>query len=142
MKIKIQILTMALLSFFSCKKHSESPKESMLNTISTSWVAESVMNEPDGNITFEYTDFTITFVKKSSNGFDGEYYINNGSYAFPEASGKWSLSDDLKTLHFDDTQDISIDYSNDRLKLDFTLTAQSGRTNGLTGHFIFVLKKD
>ncbi|MGC4021786.1 MAG: hypothetical protein QM734_07495 [Cyclobacteriaceae bacterium] len=92
-KIKVQIILMlTFLSLISCSKQSTSPKDGMINLLTSSaWVVESVTNQPDGDVTFEYTNFSISFERKSSGNYIGSYYLNNGSMHFQmhQVSGRF-----------------------------------------------------
>lgn len=142
MKTKIQILFLALLASVACSKKDEvSPKDSFINSLTAStWVTESVYNETDGDLTSQYTSFSIVFRKNSSSGYNGDYYVANGSRAFSASFGKWKISDDLKTITFDNGKQLTVDLSGGKLKLDFVVSATGGRTTGLKGHFTFILK--
>jgi hypothetical protein len=140
---KIQILFLVLLAFVACSKKDEvSPKDSFINSLTSStWVTESVYNETDGDLTSLYSNFSIAFRKNQSGGYAGDYYVANGGHAFTSSFGKWNISDDLKTMTFDNGKQITTDLSNNKLKLDFMVSPKGGRINGLSGHFIFQLKK-
>ena len=142
MNTKIQILFLALFAFVACSKKDEvSPKDSFINSLTAStWVTESVYNETDGDLTSQYTAFSIVFKKNSGSNYNGDYYVANGSHAFSTSFGKWKISDDMKTMTFDNGKQITVDMSGGKLKLDFVVSANGGRTTGLKGHFTFVLK--
>ena len=124
------------------KDENVSERDKVVNQITEStWVAEDVDHGTDGNLTDQYADFTIAFTKTKSTNFIGEYFVANGSYAFPDTFGKWSLSDDLKTVLFDNGQELAVEFENERMILDFTVSPPGdGRTTGLSGHFTFTLK--
>ena len=132
----------------SCNKNSESsPKDKAIDMITANaWETESVQHDTDGNLTFQYENFTIAFTKKTSSNYSGEYVVANGGTAFPDAFGQWKILDDLKTIQFDNGQEFEVDLSNGKLKLDFYIVNSGGgrigwgRMSGLSGHFIFVLK--
>ena len=144
MKITSQIIILATaLCVFACSKNSNvSPKESMISTITSSeWVAENVVNETDGDLTSLYKNFSVTFRKNSSSNFMGEYYVANGSYAFPNGYGQWTISEDLKTMTFNNGQSIAIALTNKKLTMDFIIAPSTGRVSGVAGHFTFTLKQ-
>jgi hypothetical protein len=130
-----------LLQLTACKDDDPNAHDQMINTLTKApWVAVSVDHATDGDLTFQYEDFSMVFTKAAANSYDGEFYIANGGYAFPDAFGKWSLSDDNKTIIFDNGRELEATFSGDQLTLDFVVPPPTGgRVEGLSGHFTFLL---
>jgi len=129
--------------FLSCSDDEKvSPKDKMINQITEStWVVEQVEHGTDGDLTFQYTDFSLAFTASGSGDFIGEYFVGHGGYAFPDAFGKWNLSADLKNVLFDNDQEFAVEFVGERMLLDFTVNPpDGGRVEGLSGHFTFTLK--
>lgn len=141
MKNIFSFLLLGMLCLACSKKNEVSPQDSFIRTLTASgWVTESVYNETDGDITSQYANFSLVFRQSSDSGYNGEYYVANGSHAFAASFGKWKISDDLKTLTFDNGRQFAVTLANGKLKLDFTVPAKNGRVQGLSGHFTFTLK--
>jgi hypothetical protein len=114
-----------------------------INALTVSpWVTVSVEHDTDGDLTFQYEDFSISFSKDPAAGAEGDYVVTNGGNAFPVPFGKWSLSDDLKTLSFTSGQELSIESLTDgSLILNFVVEPNAGgRIEGVSGEFTFTLK--
>lgn len=139
------ILTLFVAStvIFQCSKDNEpSLKSQKIKLLASDvWVTESVLNSEDGDLTFQYTDFTIAFVKNGDAGFDGDYYLTGGGHAFPELTGKWKFSKDVTKLVLQNGREMGIMLTAGSLTLTFHMDASGGRTRGLGGDFIFNLKK-
>lgn len=106
------------------------------------WQAESVIHSTDGDLTFQYEDFTITFTNNATSGSDGDFLVQNGGNAFPDASGKWSLNSDLNTISLSNGQDMTIEnLSSQSLVLKFIVAPSAGgRIEGVSGEFTFHLE--
>ena len=135
------IAIVALFQLSACKDDNEvSAHDKNVNMLTASaWGDAVVMNSTDGDLSDQYTDFIMVFTKKPENGFDGTYVIANGSYAFPEDSGKWKFNDDFTKIIFDSGKDMDVELSSTNLHLDFTVAPIGGRIDGLSGHFTFDL---
>ena len=129
------------MQMFACDDDNVNPKSQDVQLITaTPWSHALVTHSTDGDLSDQYENFVISFSKKSEDGYEGTYIISNGGHAFPENTGKWKFHDDLDRIVFDSGRQIQYDVSEDTLHLDFTVSAPGGRTNGLTGHFVFDLK--
>ncbi len=131
----------------ACGSKDEDPKpDAKAKAISTltgsKWIANSVEHAIDGDLTFQYEDFSITFSKHPAAGAEGDYTVINGGNAFPDPSGKWSLSEDGHTIFFTSGQEFAIESLTDQsLILNFTVPPSSGgRVEGMSGEFTFNLK--
>jgi len=143
MKKILNLLAVALVfQFAACKDDELSAHDQIVSDLTSGpWVAESVDHSTDGDLLFQYEEFSMVFAKTASNSYDGEYYVANGGHAFPNAYGKWSLSDDLSAIIFDDGREHEFSFNDGRLTLDFVVPPPTGgRVEGLSGHFTFVLK--
>lgn len=141
-----------VLYFFACmllfqlsacssddKKTSDEDKMISKFTEST-WAAERVEHGTDGDLTFQYEDFSLAFTKSGSGTFLGDYYVANGGNAFRDAFGKWKLSEDMKMIILDNDQELEVEFQGEKMILDFIVPLPSdGRTQGLSGHFAFTL---
>jgi hypothetical protein len=134
------IAIVALLQMSACKDDSEVNlhNQSVAMLTAAAWGNPTVIH-PDGNLSDQYTDFIIAFTKKPADGFDGLFVVGNGGYAFRENSGKWKFSEDRTQIIFDSGRELDIALSSTHLKLDFIVTPEDGRINGLSGHFTFDL---
>jgi hypothetical protein len=140
-KILTLTMLMALAQMFACDDDNVNPKSQDVQLITaTPWSHASVIHASDGDLSDQYENFAISFSKKSENGYEGTYIISNGGYAFPENTGLWKFHDDLDRIVFDSGRQIQYDVDENTLHLDFTVSAPGGRTNGLSGHFVFDLK--
>lgn len=129
--------------FIACSDDNEiSAREQTINNITAdSWIAEQVIHATDGDLTFQYENFSIRFTKGNATNYDGEYYVINGSNAFTQPYGKWSLNSELTTIMLDNGLDLDFTMAGNEMTLDFTVPApDNGRVGGLSGHFIFSLK--
>ncbi|MBX2964124.1 MAG: hypothetical protein KF687_16555 [Cyclobacteriaceae bacterium] len=131
-----------LLAFSACSSDDAvNERDQQINLLTSApWITQSVMHATDGDLTDQYQNFSITFIKNPVSGFDGDYFVVNGSYAFPEPSGKWKFSNDLTKLIFINGQDLDASVTNSLLTLHFVVASPGGRTTGLSGQFTFVLK--
>lgn len=141
-KITIFLALFAFM-FTACSDDNEiGVREQTINNITAdSWVAEQVMHATDGDLTFQYEEFSIRFTKGNATNYDGEYYVINGGNAFTQPYGKWSLNNELTTIMLDNGLDLGFVMAGNEMTLDFTVPApENGRVGGLSGHFIFSLK--
>ncbi len=137
----ILIAIVALFQLSSCKDDKVSGHDQNINLLTSSnWGNPTVINATDGDLSDQYTDFIMVFKNKSADGFDGTFVIGNGLYAFPETTGKWRFSEDLTKIIFDSGREIDFELSEKKLQLDFVVTPDGGRINGLSGHFTFDLQ--
>jgi len=104
------------------------------------WSHAEVQHATDGDLSDQYENFAISFTSDGGDGFDGTFIIANGGYAFPENAGKWKLNDQLDRIIFDSGRQIQFDVVENSLHLEVNVDAPGGRTNGLSGHFVFDLK--
>lgn len=142
MKKIITTLTLLAVLFTACKEDSDpSAREKTINKLTASaWIADQVTHSTDGDLTFQYEDFSMLLSKSNANNYDGEFYIANGGNAFPEAMGKWRVNDDQTTIILDNGREIDFEFTENTLTLDFVVEpTESGRANGLSGHFTFTL---
>lgn len=131
----------ALAHLSACKDDNEvSAHDQNVNVITASTWGDPTVTHPDGDLSDQYSDFIIAFTKKPADGFDGIFVIGNGSYAFPENSGKWKFSEDLTKIILDSGRELDVELSATNLNLDFIVTPEGGRIDGLSGHFTFDLK--
>ncbi|HEY3405904.1 MAG TPA: hypothetical protein VGK59_21110 [Ohtaekwangia sp.] len=143
--MKATLYFSVLLFLFQASACSEdestSAKDNMIRQLTEStWIAESVEHGTDGDLTFQYDDFSIAFTSSESGNFLGDYLVANGGYAFADAFGKWTVSEDLHTLMLDNDQELTVEFQGEKMILDFTVNPSSGgRSNGLSGHFTFTL---
>jgi hypothetical protein len=139
-KILTLTILIGLAQMFACDDDMNPKSQDVQLITATPWSHASVIHSTDGDLSDQYKNFAISFSKKSEDGYEGSYIISNGGYAFPENTGKWKFHEDLDRIVFDSGRQIQYDINDDILHLDFTVSAPGGRTNGLSGHFIFDLK--
>lgn len=143
MKSITQLFCLLLLVSLGCSKdESLSKHDQIVKNISATWGNAQVMHATDGDLSFQYEDFAITFAKNSSSGADGFFIVENGSHAFPDASGQWSLSSDLSKIEISTGAAWDFTLTGNSLTLEFDIPDSGGRTNGLTGHVVFELTKE
>jgi hypothetical protein len=133
-----------LMMLIACHSDdSESAFEKNVNALtSTAWTHPTVTNSTDGDLSASYAGFAILFTKKEANGFAGTFVISNGGYAFTEVTGQWKLNDALTELQFDSGKTMTYTVDENHLSLDFTVAPPTGgRTDGLSGHFVFAFTK-
>jgi hypothetical protein len=122
---------------------AESAFEKNVNALtSVAWTHPTVTNSADGDLSASYADFAILFTKQEANGFAGTFVISNGGYAFTEVTGRWKFNDALTELQFDSGKTMTFTVDENHLSLDFTVAPPTGgRTDGLSGHFVFAFTK-
>ncbi len=143
LKILLRVsLVMILVQLIACDDNgSSSEPDTKKDLLTTSTWGTPVVTHADGNLSADYSDFAITFTNNAViNGFDGTYIISNGGHAFEDPSGQWKLNEEQTMIIFDSGREIQFEVSEGHLKLDFTVTESGGRSNGLSGHFVFELK--
>lgn len=125
----------------ACDDEPSSEVETKRSLLTTNTWGNPVVTHADGNLSNDYNDFVITFTTNPViSGYEGTYIVSNGSHAFGDPSGQWKLNDEQTLIIFDSGREIQFEVSEDRLKLDFTVTDSGGRLSGLSGHFVFELK--
>ena len=136
---RVAILAMVIqLSGCEDKSSSENTKRDLLTT--NTW-GTPLVTHADGNLSDEYSDFAITFTTNAViSGFEGTYIVSSGGHAFNDPSGQWKFNDEQTMIVFDSGREIQFEVSENKLKLDFTVEESDGRSNGLSGHFVFELK--
>ena len=143
MKNIARITTLLIaLQLISCKEDGNEKSKQDLKTdmlTEAAWSHATVTHE-DGDLSDQYTDFAILFTAHASDGFDGNYIISNGGYAFSETAGKWRFNDTLDKIILDSEKEMDIELEEGHLQLDFTVPAPGGKAAGLSGHFIFELQ--
>ena len=133
-----------VVMFIAClSDHAESAYEKNVNALtSVAWTHPTVTNSTDGDLSANYADFAILFTKKEANGFAGTFVISNGGYVFTEVTGQWKFNDALTELQFDSGKTMTMTVDEKHLSLDFTVAPPTGgRTDGLSGHFVFAFTK-
>lgn len=139
--LTLTALIALLFQFSACKDDNEiSAHDQNVNTITASTWGDPTVTHPDGDLSDQYTNFIIAFTNKPANGFDGDFVVGNGGYAFTENSGRWKFSEDLTQIILDSGRELDVELSSTNLNLDFIVTPEGGRINGLSGHFTFDLK--
>lgn len=128
-----------VLQLSSCNDDGENKQEVMTNILTKSGWGHATVTHSDGDLSDQYSNFSMLFTKQPSSGFDGTYFISNGGYAFSETSGKWKFSKDLKQIILDSGKVMDIQLEKTHLQLDFTTASSGGRLTGLSGHFVFDL---
>ena len=138
--IKITALLFAL-HLSGCSDDSEKGKQDEMTKMLTAsgWGHASVTHS-DGDLSDQYTHFSILFTDKKSGSSDGTYFISNGGHAFSETTGTWKFSDDQSQIILDSGKTMDIQLDDTHLQLDFTTGNPAMRTMGLSGHFIFDLQ--
>jgi hypothetical protein len=142
LKILLRVfLLMMLVQLVACDDKEPSETNTRKNLLTTSTWGTPVVTHADGNLSADYSDFVITFTNNAViNGFEGTYIVSNGGHAFEDPSGQWKLNEEQTMIIFDSGREIQFEVSEGHLKLDFTVTESGGRSNGLSGHFVFELK--
>ncbi|MGE0588711.1 MAG: hypothetical protein AB7O48_09065 [Cyclobacteriaceae bacterium] len=130
----ILLLALPLLST-SCKKDDPDPLEERIKELTASWKLGTVTNN-NQDVSDQYTGFTLTVAGNN-------YTTTNGGNPWP-ASGSYEMrADNLNTIIRSDGTVITIDeISSSTLVLSFNHASLStGRVNGVTGSFTFLLVK-
>lgn len=140
-----KILTLTILTVMfhlvGCDDDEANSKSQDLRLLtSATWSHAEVKHATDGDLSQQYENFAISFSKNADAGYDGTFIVSNGGYAFPENTGKWKFSDDLKQIIFDSGRELQYQVNENSLHLDFSVPVPGGRTNGLSGQFVFDLK--
>jgi hypothetical protein len=140
---KLLLALLALFGYNQCAEdHHVTLKESQIRMLTSNvWIPALVENSSDGDLTFQYTDFAIAFIKSDKQGFDGDYYLSGGGNAFKELFGKWRFNDDLTKLVLQNGREMDLELSSNALTLSFYQAPVNGRVQGLSGVFTFHLKK-
>ena len=119
------------------------PRSESINLLTASpWVIQTVEHSTDGDLTFQYSDFSIVFTKNASGNTDGDYVAANGGNAFPDTFGKWGLSDDRRMIVLSNGQELTVEnLTSQSLVLNFVVAPPTGgRIAGVSGEFTFHLK--
>ena len=144
MKNILKILTglLIILQLSSCSEDNGKSKREVKADMLTEapWGHAQVTHSPDGDLSSQYTNFMIVFSVAKADGFDGNYIISNGGYAFSETIGKWKFNDALDQIILDSGKPMDIQLDADYLQLDFVTTSAGGKMIGLSGHFVFDLQ--
>lgn len=135
------LLFVAVLQLTACNDDAPSTADVKVDMLTAqTWGQAIVTHATDGDLSDEYSDFAVTFTSSPSGDFQGSYVVANGSHAFAEATGKWKFNDDESLIILDSGREMEFELEATHLKLDFTVPASGGRSNGLSGHFTFDLK--
>jgi hypothetical protein len=134
-------MTMAL-SGCSDEHYINSAREYEIDLLTSApWVTQTVKHTIVGDLTSEYRNFSIAFTRNKVSGYDGQYTVVDGQYAFPELSGNWKFSQDLTQLHLANGLELSITLSTHLMSLEFEVSSDGESTDELYGQFIFNLKR-
>jgi len=142
---KLLPFMMLAMTFASCdpaeeEKTEPTEREILLNKLgNVTWGNATVTHADDGDLSDMYSLFAIQFNLNESDNSDGSYLVNAGSYAFPQAAGKWSVNEELTQITLSNGQVIDFELSSNTLTLDFTVESANGKSLGVEGHFIFEL---
>lgn len=145
MKSIKRFLTLAallvLIQFVACKDSDEpGAREKAIATLTvTSW-GHARVTHSDGDLSEQYEDFVIQFIKSPSSGYDGTFVITEGGYAFEETAGRWKLSENLTQISFDSGKAMDIVLTSANLQLDFFVAAPTAKVSGVSGNFVFDLQ--
>lgn len=139
--IKITALLIAF-QLTGCGDDNEKSKKEMMTDMLTksSWGHALVTHTPDGDLSEQYTEFAILFTNSPTEGFEGNFAISNGGYAFSETAGRWRFNDDLDTIILDSDKEMDFELDETHLRLEFVTTTPGGKMAGLSGHFVFDLQ--
>ena len=129
-----------MTSLGACSDDEVNSHDQKVKILTASYWGSPTVTHADGDLSDQYLDFVIVLNKNASDSFDGTYIIANGGYAFSETNGKWKLSDDLTKLVLDSGKEMSVEVSDQSLRLEFTVASTNGRIAGLSGNFVFELK--
>jgi hypothetical protein len=140
MRIFIILIFASVLIQCSSSSDPDAKEEKIKWLTHDAWVAENVSSD-EGDLTFQYTDFVIIFMRNPNDTFDGDYYSTGGGHAFSELIGRWKFNDDLSKLLLDGGKEIRIIASKEKLTMNFFVAPSGGRVSGLSGNFTFVLKR-
>jgi hypothetical protein len=142
LKILLRVsMLMMLVQLIACDDEQSTETDTKRNLLTTNTWGTPVVTHADGNLSADYSDFAITFTTNAVvSGFEGTYIVSNGGHAFEDPSGQWKLNEDQTMIIFDSGREIQFEISEGHLKLDFTVIESGGRSNGLSGHFVFELK--
>jgi hypothetical protein len=140
----VVLLLVLMTGYVQCSKdHDPDPRDKKIGMLTAiAWVTDNVQNSSDGDLTFQYTNFTIVFVSNDDETFDGDYYLTGGGTAFSELAGKWKFNDDLTKIILATGREMDVTLTDDSLTLSFDIPSSEGRSAGLSGHFTFNLKKN
>jgi hypothetical protein len=137
-KILTLIALVVLFQLSACKDDTQEVSSHDQNV--DMLTANPTVTHPDGDLSDQYENFVIIFTKKSAGGFDGDFLVANGGYAFPESLGSWKFNEDLTKIILDSGRELDVALSATHLNLDFIVTPEGGRIDGLSGHFTFDLQ--
>lgn len=137
---KISIFLFALQLISCSDDNGPSKKAVATKMLTTSAWGHAQVTHTDGDLSGQYTNFSILFTDAASTGFDGTYFISNGGNAFSETTGKWKFNKELNQIILDSEKVMDIELDETHLQLDFTTSAPGGKVTGLSGHFVFDLQ--
>jgi hypothetical protein len=138
-------LTIILLIANSCSDKETGADERTLKIneiVSSPWTNAVVTHSTDGDLSFQYEDFSIAFIKNPGSSYDGDFIVTHGGYAFEEHYGKWKLDEVSSQIILSTGKQMEFVLTENILRLEFTVDNTSGRTAGVSGHFIFELQKE
>jgi len=140
--LTLTALIVTIFQFSACKDDTQeiSAHDQNINMLTANAWAHPTVTHPDGDLSDQYTNLLIVFTKKADAGFDGDFLIANGGYAFPENFGQWKFNEGLTKIILDSGRELNVQLSSNSLQLDFTVAPTGGRINGLSGHFTFDLQ--
>lgn len=134
-------ITAAVFLFAACSDDDTNARTQHVKLLTEpTWSHAEVQHATDGDLSEQYKNFAISFTNSTGDGFDGSFIVANGGYAFPENTGKWKFNDDLDKIILNSGREIQFNVNENTLHLEFSIDAPGGRTNGLSGRFVFDLK--
>src|SRR5262245_7787478 len=96
--LKITALLIVLQLTGCGEDKGKSEEQAMTDMLTATAWGHAAVTHSDGDLSDQYTNFTILFTDHGADGFDGNYIISNGGYAFSEIAGKWRLSADKSQI--------------------------------------------
>lgn len=142
MKTLLNVIGLLIVFQLTSCEEDGGDKESseQINMLTSATWAHAQVTHDDGDLSDQYENFAIVFTKNPAGGFDGTFVVSNGGYAFSESTGLWKFNDDFSRIILDSGKEMNTDVSEDRLLLEFTVAAESGKFMGTSGNFTFDLQ--
>ncbi len=142
----------SLVIFMSCGGGGDDPGRSTVEiavenlTVNGAFTnPTTVQSDADGDVTSDWSGFTITF-QGTTDG--GSYTVGGVPPGFTDvwANGTWTISDDARTItkvqdtsNGSDTQTAMVaSIAEGSLTLEFDVAAPAARVNGIEGGWVFV----
>ncbi len=133
---------LVLVQLAACKNDADEPtaREKAIATLTKASWGHAHVTHSDGDLSDQYENFVIQFIKAPASGFDGTFIITAGGYAFAETAGRWKFNNGLDQISFDSGKVMAVALTVSDLQLEFYVAAPAAKAMGVSGNFVFNLQ--